>query len=267
MKCKLMNIIINLLMIAFIAVMIFPLWSIFISSLNNDSEIHFWIKDFSLSQYRKLLSGSSGYFYLFFRSSVVTFVITICQCMVSITFGFLVGRFRFKGRMLLIILYSIVLLLPYSATLLPNYMMIRDVNLLNTQLSIIIPASFSPLGCIIMTIFISIIPQETIDAVLLETNSVIVLLKDIIVPQARPGVVLTIMISFTEAWNMVEQPQAMMDNNLLHPLSSVLGNIFTYSDANIGSTAGVFLYILPTIFLLWSCRDLFNESITVSKIK
>lgn len=267
MRINLINGFLYLLLIVLLTVMIFPLWSIFLMSLSSDGEFHYLINNISLNQYWELISGSSGYFYLFFRSSVVAFVITVCQCIISITFGFFVGRFKFFGRVLLITLYSVVLLLPYSATLLPNYMMIRDMHLLNTQLALILPASFSPLGGIIMTIFISSIPQEVIDAALLETNSIIVLLKDIIIPQVYHGVVLTMMISFTEAWNMVEQPQAMMDNDLLHPLSSTLGNIFTYGNVNVGSATGVFLYIIPPILLLWSCRDMFSESITTSKVK
>ncbi len=160
-----------------------------------------------------------------------------------------------------------IMLLPYSATPLPNYMMIRDMGLLNTQLSIILPAVFSPLGGIIMTIFISVIPQDVIDAALLETNRVTVLLKDIIIPQVRHGIALTMMISFTEAWNMVEQPRAMMNQTILQPLSAVLSNIFTKGNVSIGSAAGVFLYILPPLLLLWSCRDILNDSIFTSKRK
>ena len=93
--------------------------------------------------------------------------------------------------MILLTVYVIVLFLPYSATLLPNYMMLRSMNLLNTQFALILPAVFHPLGTIIMTIFIAGIPQETMDAALLETKSLFAFHRHIVLPQITPAIALT----------------------------------------------------------------------------
>ncbi|MFA6948300.1 MAG: hypothetical protein WCQ72_04915, partial [Eubacteriales bacterium] len=59
-------------------------------------------------------------------------------------------------------------------------------------------------------------------------------------------------ITFSEAWNMVEQPQAMMDDRLKRPLSLLLNSIFRSSAAE--NIAGVLLFIIPPLILLYSFR-------------
>ncbi len=206
-----------------------------------------------IEQFCELFTGDSGYFYLMLRSLTVATVILAGQLAVSIPVGFLLGKFKFRMRMLIIMLYTVVLFLPYSATLLPNYLIISRLGLLNTQLSIILPAIFSPLGVIIIAIFTSTVPPETLDAALLETKSIIVILFRIVLPQIKPGIVLTAFISFIEAWNMVEQPQTMLEDRLRYPLSLLMNSIFGRGE--VYNFAGVFLYILPPILLLYACRS------------
>ena len=211
---------------------------------------------FSLKQYWKLVVGSEGSFYLYTRSLFVAITATAGHLAVSVIVGFLFGKFPFKGRAALLTAYVIVLFLPYSATLLPNYMMLRTMNLLDTQSALILPAIFNPLGTVIMTIFIANIPQETMDAALLETKSLFTFIRHIVIPQIGPALALTLVITFTEAWNMVEQPQAMMENKLLHPLSSTLSSIFSGDASNY---AGGMLYILPSVLLLFAFEDVLMD--------
>lgn len=251
MKKRLESIIITLIVLGIGAFTLFPVIYMAVKSVSGESTLTF-------RQYKALFSDGGVYFFMFIRSYLVAIAVTAGQTFVSVAVGFLLGRFRFRGKMMIIALYTLVLFLPYSATLLPNYMIIRGMNLLDTQLSIILPAIFSPLGVIIMTIFVSSVPDETLDAALLETNKLSEILRYIVIPQIIPGITLTMVITFTEAWNMVEQPQAMMENRLLHPLSVSLNSIFSGGDVNF---AGSFLYIIPPILLLWSCRDSLREGI------
>jgi multiple sugar transport system permease protein len=211
----------------------------------------------SFDQYFCLLSDSDSYFFLFFRSLCIAFIITMGQILISITVGLFLGKYSFRGRVLLLILYGFILFMPYSATLLPNYLVMRELSLLNTHLSIILPAVFSPIGVILMTIFISNIPSETIESALLETKNIFMIIHHIIIPQIQPGIALTVIISFTEAWNMVEQPQTMLDNKLLHPLSMSLNSIFNTSPNH----ASLFLYMIPPFLIMWVYRDVLVSQI------
>ncbi len=250
------NIVLTAVLLILAAVVIAPVAVMLFLSLNDGS-------GFTLDGYKELFTAGGEYFFRFIRSMTIAFAVTAGQTAVSAAVGFLLGRFSFRGRLLLIALYSVVLFLPYSAVLLPNYMVIREMGFLDTQCSVIIPAVFSPLGVIIMTVFISALDQETIDAALLDTRRISDILFGVVLPQAAPGIALTVIVTFTEAWNMVEQPQAMMENKLLHPLSVSLGGIFSDS----AGFAGSFLYIIPPILILWSCRESVIDGLTEGKRK
>lgn len=251
MRKKVENFIISVVLIIFCTAALLPVLFMFAKSVTDET-------GFTKAEYKSLFTDGGEYFFMFLRSLSVATAVTFGHTCVSIAVGFLFGRFHFRGRLILLALYAIVLFLPYSATLLPNYMIVRELNLLNTQWAIILPSVFSPLGVIIMTVFIISVPDETIDAALLETRKLSDIICRIIIPQIIPGIVLTVVITFTEAWNMVEQPQAMMENRLLHPLSVSLNNIFAGTGGNF---AGAFIYIIPPILLLWSCRDALREGI------
>lgn len=209
---------------------------------------------FSIGQYFDLLSSSKGYFILYTRSFMIALLITIGQLIVSVVVGFCLGRFKFRGRLAFIIGYVMVFFLPYSATLLPNYMIIKAMGLLGTQASLVLPAIFSPAGVVIMTIFTAMLPMETFEAALLETKSIFSIIRHVLIPQLRPGIALTVIISFTEAWNMVEAPQALMEDKLKHPLSLLLNDIFR-ADTSV-NFAGSALYIIPAMILLFIFSDI-----------
>lgn len=245
------NIILSAVLILLGAAVLSPVFFMFAKSVTSAGKL---TPDF----YKALFTDGGVYFFMFLRSMTAAAAVTLGQTFTAVAVGFLFGRFRFRGRIVLLLAYTVVLFLPYSATMLPNYMIIREMNLLNTQWSIILPAVFSPLGVIVMTIFAASVPDETIDAALLETKKLSEILGYVIIPQVMPGIALTMVITFTEAWNMVEQPQAMMENRLLHPLSVSLNSIFSGGSGNFAAS---FLYIIPPILLLWSCRDSLRDGI------
>lgn len=250
---------------AIVVMMIVPIGYLIINSLTDTEmrygEEQFRTVKFSLKQFAKLFIDSNDYFYIYTRTFVITCFITIMQLITSIICGFLFGMFRFKLKRPLIITYVLVMLLPYSATLLPNYIILRYLGLLNTHASIILPAIFYPLGTIIITIFLSNIPKETVEAALFETTSIYVILKHIVLPQIIQAIALTGIITFTETWSMVEQPQALIENKYIQPLSVSLNSIFSSGD--IMNYAGGVLYLIPPIIVLFAFSNILFEELLI----
>ena len=265
--------------IIFVIIALLPVFFVFTDSFMTDRELserfdsyqpetnHYTYKNtqplypypFSTGQYWDLIANGRGYFFLYSRSLAVALAITAGQTAVCVAVGFLLGRFAFRGRAILFVFYVIVMFLPYSATLLPNYMTIRAMGLLDTQSSIILPAVFSPLGVVIMTIFAALVPQEVFDAALLETKNLFTMMWHIFIPETKPAIAMVAIISFSEAWNMVEQPQALMENRLIHPLSVSLNGIF--SSGRIANFAACLLYMIPAVLLLFAFEDLLTNKI------
>jgi len=77
----------------------------------------------------------------------------------------------------------------------------------------------------LLTQFIKTIPDELIENVLLESNSHWNIIRIVVIPMTKNGIIALIILNFAENWNMVEQPLVMLEDNTKHPLSVALNSI------------------------------------------
>lgn len=273
MKTKITSVVSYILLSLSTAIIILPLFILiarsFLSS-ESPTTIGFLsntILSISLDQFKDLFLGNEEFFYLCFRSFGISILIVLLQIILAFPLALLIGLFKFRGRLLILSLYIFVQFLPAAATILPNYITLRNFTLLNTHAAIIIPTIFSPLGTLVLSPYIFSIPRDTIEASLLESNNLFIIFKNIILPQTSSGLSLLFIISFAETWNMVESPQAFLENSLLHPLSLSLNSIFKAD--TITNYAGVLIYLLPPVLLLLCINRFFEINIHIypAKIK
>lgn len=267
MKAKIISALSYILLSLSTAIMILPLIILITRAFlspNKPAAVGFvsnMIFSVSLEQFKVLFLGNEEFFYLCFRSFGISILIVFFQILLALPLALLMGLFKFRGRLFILSLYIFVQFLPAAATILPNYITLRGLGLLNTHAAIIIPSIFSPLGALVLTPYVLSIPRDTVEASLLETNDLFVVFKNIILPQISSGLSLLFIISFTETWNMVEAPQAFLENPLLHPLSLSLNSIFK-TDAVINH-AGVLMYLLPPVLLLLCINSFFEINIHI----
>ena len=217
---------------------------------------------FVLDQYFEILAYQFSYFRMFWESMKIAVIITFFQLIVSTVTGFFLGMYDFKGKTIVFGLYLAALFLPFSVTLLPNYLLMKDLGLFDTQWAIIIPAIFSPLGTLLVTMFVQNISHEIYEAASMETNSYFIMLRRIMLPQMIPAIGALLTLTFAEAWNMVEQPLALIDNPLLRPLSVSLNSIY----GSLPQFAAAVIYIAPVIFLFLYFEDSIMEEISAATI-
>lgn len=237
-KIRPFDVTLTVILTVFVCIMLLPLGYIIVRS--------FFSPEFSLNQYHELFVSDDGYYVIYLRSFLIALAITVGQFITSVFVSFLLSRFEFRGKRLLLLIYIMVFFIPGSAALLPNYIAVKFLGLVGTQLSVILPSVFSPVTVILMTIFFSTVPKETIEAALLETNNIFHILFYIVLPQCIPGAMLSVVITFTEAWSMVELPQTLLEDKLMHPLSLLVNDIFRGSGDNFASE---FLYIIPVLMI------------------
>jgi len=215
---------------------------------------------FTLAPYWKILSASYEYLFMFWDSLKVTVLATTANLVASVCIGFFLGRFKFPGKKILLGMFFAVIFLPFSVTLVPNYMLIQQLGLFDSHWALILPAAFAPLGMILMMLCAAGLPDEVFEAAMLETGSVFQMLVRIIIPLLAPAIAAFVLLMFAENWNMVEQPQVMLDNMFKQPLSIALNSIYG-SDASL-KFSGAVIYILPVVFLHFLCEDAFMEELS-----
>lgn len=215
----------------------------------------------SLGQYYDLLFVKNQYLRMFINSMLVSISITAGHCIVASVMGFVFAKVRFRGRDTWFTVYVIVMLMPFQVTLLPNYILVRALNLYDTYWALILPAVFSPFGVFMMRQFILTVPDEFKDAAELETNSFIQVLIYVMLPSVFPGLIAMTMLVFADAWNMVEQPMILLSSEALKPLS-VAWNSLQGAATDIAFAGSVFT-MLPIVVMYVFFEEYLIEGLSI----
>ncbi len=137
----------------------------------------------------------------------------------SIPAGYILAIARFPGRNLLLWLTLITMLLPPSALVLPLFMELNLVHLINTQWSVILPAAFFPFGTYLTYIYYaSSLPSELLDAARVDGCSEVQLFWHIALPLATPLLGLLAFINFNANWNNFFGPYVLLNDDRLFNL-------------------------------------------------
>jgi multiple sugar transport system permease protein len=151
------------------------------------------------------------------------------------------------------------MMMPLQVTLLPNYIGLRDLNLLDTRLAIILPAIFNPFALFIIYQYMKGMHTEYIEAARLETSSILLILAKIVVPYLKTCVIAVFIFIFSENWNMVEQPIIYIEREELYPLSVQL-NVIISEELNVG-LAGAVIFMLPVLLIYLFFSESFEKGL------
>lgn len=210
----------------------------------------------TLRQYLEFLTTNYTAMHYFWNSALYATVITVLCLVISFPLGFLFAKVRFKGRDTLFFIYVLVMLLPFQATLLPNYIGLREMGLLETRAALILPMLFSPFAVFLLRQFMVGIPQEQLEYTMLETGSVLRMLIHVVLPQTKDALLALAILIFCENWNMVEQVVIFLPEQAeLWPLSVMLTKLpedVVY--------AGAVIYMYPVLILFLCFRNTLSKS-------
>ena len=138
---------------------------------------------------------------------------------ISIPAGYILAIARFPGRRLLLWLTLITMLLPPSALVLPMFMELNLVHLINSAWAVILPSAFFPFGTYLAYIYYaSSLPPDLLDAARVDGCSEVKLFWHIALPLASPLLGLLAFINFTTNWNNFFGPYVLLNNDKLFNL-------------------------------------------------
>ncbi|WP_303823492.1 carbohydrate ABC transporter permease [Ruminococcus flavefaciens] len=216
----------------------------------------------TFDQYKAVLIQNSDYLMKFWNSVWLTVPITVFQMVVAILTSYGFSRYPNKFKSIIFFAYIILMIMPYQVTLVPNYLVADKFGLLDTRLSIILPAIFSPFSIFLLTKVMRRIPISYVEAAKLDGAGEFKILTKIYIPLCKGAIVSIAMLVFIDYWNMVEQPLVLMKETTLHPLSVFLSQINT-GDIGLAFAVGV-VYMIPTVLMFLYGEDYLLEGITYS---
>jgi raffinose/stachyose/melibiose transport system permease protein len=184
---------------------IYPVISILFLALHTKSDLvtgFAWPTDPKLDSFRA--AWDQGAFATGFKSSfIVAAVVTVVSAVLALGTGYAFGTMRFRGDRPLFALFLLGIIFPYEATVIPLYYDFKDVGLLNTYWSLILPqiGQSVAFGTFWMRAFFRSTPRGLVEAARIDGASSFGVLVRVLLPQARPALLTLCALVFTYTWN------------------------------------------------------------------
>lgn len=209
----------------------------------------------TLKPYIQLLLDMPEFFAMFWNSIKLVVPILVGQIMIGMPAAWGFARFQFPFKKVLFLLYIGLMLMPFQVMMVPHYLVLDGLGLLNTRLGIILPAAFSTFPVFIMYRFFVSIPKDIIDALKIDGGGEYKAFWYVGVPLGAPGIVSVLILGFLEYWNMIEQPLTFLQSKSLWPLSLYLPHI-GIEEMGIALAASVIMLMPALLVFLWGQSDL-----------
>lgn len=201
----------------------------------------------TFSQYATTLFKSPDYLLKFWNSIILVVPIVIFQLVVAVFAAY--GFMRARGKLAAIIFfaYVILMLMPYQVTLVPNYLVLDWMNLLDTNWAIWLPGIFSPFSVYLLTKYMKRIPLPLLEAARIDGANEWQVFSKVCVPICKGIITSCAILIFIDYWNMVEQPLLFFSSTDKYPLSIFLSKI---NSQEVGLAFAVAtIYMIPSLLI------------------
>lgn len=222
------------LMLILFVIFVWPLWFVLIASISDPTEVTrgnvlLFPKGLTTIAYETMFKRKNiwtGYI----NSLFYTVVGTAVNLVLSICCAYPLSRKDFLPRRIL--LWIFMFTMYFSGGLIPSYLTVRDVGLLNTRWAMIIPGAISVYNCLVMrTYFMNSIPGELQEAATLDGANTAQYLMKIVLPLSKPILAVVGLFYGESHWNDFYTALIYIYDDKLYPLQSILRDILTTANA------------------------------------
>nr|WP_154892522.1 carbohydrate ABC transporter permease [Paenibacillus xylanexedens] len=216
-----------------VLVVVVPLIYIVIASFMDptvllNQGLSFNVSDWSLDGYQMILSNPAmirGFANAVLYSVSFAFV-TVA---VSICAGYALSEERLAGRGFFMVLFIITMF--FGGGLIPTYLLVRNLGMLDTIWAIIIPGAVNVWNIILSRTFFKGVPRELKEAANVDGASDMKIFFQIVIPLSKPIIFVLALYAFVGQWNSYFDAMIYLDNPNLHPLQLVLRSILIQNQA------------------------------------
>jgi len=260
------------LLIAFSIIMIMPFVWMILSTFKDQSELmrfppKFLPDKFSLKNYVEVFS-SVPFLRYYLNSILITTVAVTLTLLTSSLAGFAFAKYKFKGRNTIFKTLLGAMMIPFPVTIIPLYIMIYNLGLVDTYLALIVTGSVSIFGIFLMRQFIVTIPDDLIDAARIDGCSEFQIFRIIVIPNIRAPLSALAIFSFMGTWNAFLWPLLVVNNDE-HRTVQLGVQYFTqrYGDLMHLQITAAAMAVIPIVVLYLLLQKQFIEGITMTGLK
>lgn len=265
--------ILRYLVMSIIAIIfLFPIYWVFISSVKSPSEIFavpavFWPKTWRWFHYAEVFQQVPFARWLL-NSALVSSVVTIVALITHSMAAYSLARLKYPGRRLIFMIIISTLMIPFSAIMVPLFILIRWFGWINTYYALIIPAIPNAFGIFLLHQFYLGIPRELEEAATIDGCGPAGIFFRIIIPISKPILAALAVFFFLANWNNFLWPLVVTNSDSMKVIQvGIAGYSGQYQNPWAYIMAADTLAVIPTIILFIILQKHLMASITLSGVK
>lgn len=222
---------------------------------------------FTWEQYRYLFQRLSlGRFFL--NSLFLSISVTLISTLVNSMAGFAFAKYSFRGKRPLFTLLLTSMIIPGQVTMLPVFLLLNKMGVLNTYLGIIFPGMASIFGIFLINQYLKGVPDSLLEAARMDGASDFSIYWRIILPLAKPVLVTLALFTFMGTWNDFLWPLIVMTRQEMYTLPVALANLLGEHVQDIEMMmAGSVITILPVLIVFMLLQKYYIRGILIGGVK
>ncbi|WP_134161148.1 carbohydrate ABC transporter permease [Alicyclobacillus sacchari] len=221
-------------------IVLYPLYFVLIASFSDPTQVNLghvwlWTRHFTLEGYKVLFA--TGSIWRGFVNSLLYCALSVAISVpLTIMAAYPLSRKDFVGRHVITVILTVTLL--FSGGLIPTYMLVRSLGMVNTIWALILPGAVGAWNIIVArTFFQTSIPNELLEAAKMDGCSDIRFLIQIVIPLSKPMIAVMTLWVVVGQWNSYFPAMIYLNNTSLYPLQLVLYQILVQNQSSIGITS------------------------------
>lgn len=228
-------ILLGLFVIAIIVPMVYIIAASFMDPITLQNKgLTFELEKWTLTAYERVISNTQ--IWVGFKNAVVySLVFTVVSVAVTLLAAYPMSRPDFKGKGFLNVLYMITMF--FGGGLIPTYLLISNLGLLDSMWAIILPGAFSVWNMIIARTYYQGIPSELKEAADVDGASEIMFFFKILLPVCTPVIAVLALWQFVGMWNSYFDAMIYLNDAAKQPLQLVLRAILIQNQPEAGMIA------------------------------
>jgi len=191
-------------------IVLFPLWSALTISMLSDAEValyppRLWPSGLNLENFQRALEQAPLGRYLL-NSVIQSTIVMVGQLITASLAAYAFAFIDFKGRNFVFLLFLSTMMIPWEATIIPNYLTIKSIGWTDTFQGLSAPFLATAFGTFLLRQFFMTLPKELHDAAIIDGSSNLRFLLTIVLPLARPALGTLAIYSFLQTYNQYLWP-------------------------------------------------------------
>ncbi len=209
-----------------------------------------------------------GFWRFSLNSAFVALTITTCQLLTSTMAGFAFARYEFPGRTVIFIVILSTLMIPFQVIMIPLFIMMAKLGLVNTYWGMIVPAIVTPFGIFLMRQFMLSVPKSLLEAGRIDGASEPYIYARIMLPLSKPAIAALTIFTFLAAWDDFLWPLIIINSKQKWTLPIAMSR---FTEQYISQThlqmAGAAVMFLPVLIVFLLMQRNFIEGVAMTGLK